>query len=76
MPGKSKYLVILISLVALTVIAACSEEQVPTQVPVEFSPTEAPVVERQGSEIKLLFLAVSSNQCRKVSAPTARACQS
>jgi cytochrome c2 len=49
--GKSKYLVILISLVALTVIAACSEEQVPTQVPVEFSPTEAPVVERQGSEI-------------------------
>ena len=50
MSGKYKYLLIVASLVALTVIAACSEEQVPTQEPVEFQPTEAVAVERPDSE--------------------------
>ena len=50
MSGKCKYLLIVVSLVVLTVIAACSEDQVPTQEPVEFQPTEAVAVERPGSE--------------------------
>lgn len=50
MSGKCKYLLIVASLVVLTVIAACSEDQVPTQEPVEFQPTEAVAVERPGSE--------------------------
>ena len=50
MPGKCKYLPIVASLVVLTVIAACTEDQVPTQEPVEFSPTEAVAAERPDSE--------------------------
>ena len=50
MSGKCKYLLIVVSLVVLTVIAACSEDQVPTQEPVEFQPTEAVAVERPDSE--------------------------
>ena len=50
MSGKRKYLLVLASLVVMGVIAACSEEQVPTQVPVEFSPTEAVAVEPSGSQ--------------------------
>ena len=45
MSGRRKYLLIVASFVVLAVIAACSENQVPTQVPVEFSPTEAVEVE-------------------------------
>ena len=48
--GKAKYLLIVVSLAVMGVIAACSEEQVPTQEPVEFSPTEAVAVEPSGSQ--------------------------
>ncbi len=44
--GKRKYLLIGASLLVLTIVAACTENQVPTQTPVEFSPTEAVAVER------------------------------
>ncbi len=50
MSGKRKYLLIVASLVVLMVIAACTEEQVPTQEPVVFSPTEAVAVERPDSD--------------------------
>ena len=50
MAGKRKYLLIVASLVVLMVIAACSEEQVPTQEPVQFSPTAAVAVDRPDSE--------------------------
>tara|TARA_B100000809_G_scaffold121496_1_gene119685 strand:+ start:914 stop:1381 length:468 start_codon:yes stop_codon:yes gene_type:complete len=48
--GKGKYLLIAASLAVLAVVAACSEEQVPTQEPVEFNPTEAAVTERDDTE--------------------------
>ena len=48
--GKRKYLLIVASLVVLVVMAACSEEQIPTREPVSFNPTEAPEVVRSGSE--------------------------
>lgn len=38
-----------VSIAALFVIAACTEEQVPTQAPVEFSPTEAVAAENPDS---------------------------
>ena len=44
--GKGKYLLIAASLAVLAVVAACSEEQVPTQEPVEFNPTESAGTER------------------------------
>ena len=50
MSGKRKYLLIVASLAALIVFAACSEEQVPTREPITFNPTEAPVVARAGVE--------------------------
>lgn len=50
MSGKRKYLLIVASLTVLIVIAACSEEQVPTREPITFNPTEAPVVARAGVE--------------------------
>ena len=50
MSGKRKYLLIVASLAVLIVIAACSEEQVPTREPITFNPTEAPVVARAGVE--------------------------
>lgn len=50
MSGKGKYLLIVASFAVLAVIAACSEEQVPTQEPVEFNPTEAAEVEKPQSE--------------------------
>lgn len=47
--GKRVFLLMAASLVALFVIAACSEEQVPTREPVEFNPTAADAVERPGN---------------------------
>ena len=41
MPGKRVYLLIVASIATLFVIAACSEEVIPTQGPVEFNPTAA-----------------------------------
>jgi cytochrome c2 len=48
--GKGKYLLIVASLVVLFIVAACSEAQVPTQEPVEFSPTSAEAAERDDTE--------------------------
>jgi cytochrome c2 len=51
--GKRVYLLIVASIATLFVLAACSEEVIPTQEPVEFSPTAASEVERpdnSGSE--------------------------
>jgi cytochrome c2 len=45
--GKRVYLLIVGSIATLFVIAACSEEAVPTQEPVEFNPTAASEVERE-----------------------------
>jgi cytochrome c2 len=45
-PGKRVYLLIVASVATLFVIAACSEEAIPTQEPVEFSPTAASSVDR------------------------------
>ena len=50
MLGKHKHLLVVATIAVLIVIAACSEEQVPTQEPVEFNPTEAVPVDRPGSE--------------------------
>ncbi len=47
--GKRVFLLMAASLVALFVIAACSEKQVPTREPVEFNPTAADAVERPGN---------------------------
>lgn len=47
MSGKRLYLLIVVSIAALFVIVACSEEAVPTQEPIEFSPTAASEVERE-----------------------------
>ena len=52
MPGKRVYLLIVASIATLFVIAACSEEAIPTQEPVEFSPTAAPSVDRPDNSEK------------------------
>ncbi len=52
--GKRVFLLMASSLVALFVIAACSEEQVPTREPVDFNPTAADAVERPGNSGKEL----------------------
>ncbi|MEE8046978.1 MAG: cytochrome c [Dehalococcoidia bacterium] len=46
MSGKRVYILIVASIATLFVLAACSEEAIPTQEPVEFSPTAASEVER------------------------------
>ena len=50
MSGKRVYLLIVASVATLFVLAACSEEVIPTQEPIEFSPTAASEVERPDSE--------------------------
>ena len=45
-PGKRVYILIVASIATLFVLAACSEEVIPTQEPVEFSPTAASEVEK------------------------------
>ena len=52
MPGKRVYLLIVASIAMLIVVAACSEEAIPTQEPVEFSPTAATTVDRPGNAVK------------------------
>mgnify|MGYP000034601869 CR=1 FL=1 len=52
MPGKRVYLLIVASITMLFVIAACSEEVIPTQEPVEFSPTAATSVDRPDNSEK------------------------
>jgi len=47
-PGKRLYPLILGLIAAMFVIAACEEEVIPTQEPVEFHPTAAAPVERLG----------------------------
>ncbi|MBT3996324.1 MAG: cytochrome c [Chloroflexi bacterium] len=49
MPGKRVYLLLVASIATLFVIAACSEEVIPTQEPVEFHPTAAAEVDRPDS---------------------------
>ena len=52
MVGKRVYLLIVVSIATLFVIAACSEEAIPTQEPVEFSPTAATSVDRPDNSEK------------------------
>lgn len=55
MPGKRIYLLLVASIVTLFVIAACTEQVIPTQEPVEFHPTAAAEVDRpdsSGDEVK------------------------
>ena len=52
MVGKRVYLLSVVSIATLFVIAACSEVAIPTQEPVEFSPTAATSVDRPGSSEK------------------------
>jgi cytochrome c2 len=47
--GKRVYILIVASISTLFVLAACSEEVIPTQEPVEFSPTAASEVEKPES---------------------------
>ena len=49
MLGKRVYLLLVASIATLFVIAACSEEVIPTQEPVEFDPTAAAEVDRPDS---------------------------
>ena len=49
MSGKRVYILIVASIATLFVLAACSEEVIPTQEPVEFSPTAASEVEKPES---------------------------
>ena len=52
-PGKRVYLLIVASIATLFVIAACSEEVIPTQEPVEFSPTATISVDRPDDSEKV-----------------------
>lgn len=49
MPGKRVYLLLVAMIVTLFVVAACSEEVIPTQEPVEFHPTAAAEIDRPDS---------------------------
>ncbi len=49
MPGKRVYILLVALIATVFVIAACSEEAIPTQEPVEFNPTAAASVNRPDS---------------------------
>jgi len=48
-PGKRVYLLMVAMIATLFVIAACSEQVIPTQEPVEFHPTAAAEIDRPNS---------------------------
>lgn len=51
MSRKRVFVLAAMSIAALFAIVACSETQVPTQVPVEFHPTPGPAVDRPGEQV-------------------------
>ncbi|NQW19606.1 MAG: cytochrome c [Chloroflexi bacterium] len=53
MPGKRVNLLIVSAITTLFVIAACSEEVIPTQAPIQFNPTAAAPIERSDTSDKV-----------------------
>ena len=62
MPGKRVYPLILALIAAMFVIAACEEEVIPTQEPVEFHPTAAAPVERANDSTEPVAEAPASTE--------------